>query len=376
MKKYLHIALLISGLVLALDIDLLAQGKDDFATLAPDSASKKLNEKLQSNNATSNTGTLSNLPSISLTSIFSDTQAEAKFSIVSGKSMFNVALSQAFSEKPKTATFLDIEGITTGTTFSVGWQKTIGRTPIPKKLPIKNMARFNAVKEKARARKGIDAATDVTYLDMNEAEKKELIEGGALDLDAFASPLIFTARVSASRVAFNYIPDSLALKPSEATRVGKNFNVAISKFMSLDTYFSLSYSFVINYSSGSDVLNYNFPVGNAGHSFSSEVTFGEPAGANDSRIKGEFRQLIRRNFVPILGVNPSVTWIVGSEKMNIDLPVYFITKREDGEFNGLQAGLKLGYTSRFDDRFLSDIVNLKSQKVYFGLFVTKPFSVR
>ncbi|WP_031526584.1 hypothetical protein [Dyadobacter crusticola] len=376
MKQILRIVLFIGSFVMPLSGILMAQDKDDFAKISPDSASKKLNEKLQSNIAASNTGAVSNLPSISLSSIFSDTQAEAKFSIASGKSMFNVALSQAFSEKPKTATFLDIEGITTGTTFSVGWQKTIGRTPVPKKLPIRDMAKFNAVKQKTRTRKGIDPASDVTYLDMDDAEKKELIEGGALDLDAFASPFIFTARFSASRVAFNYITDSLALQPSQATRVGKNFNVAISKFKSLDTYFSLSYSFVINYSSGSEVLNYNFPVGTAGHSFSSEVTLGKPVRANDSRIKGEFRQLIRRNYVPVLGLNPSVTWIVKSEKMNIDIPVYFITKRENGEFNGLQAGLKIGYTSRFDDHFLGDIINLKSQKIYFGLFVTKPFSVR
>jgi hypothetical protein len=368
--------MLLAGVLLVmLLVPAQAQDSLDFSSEQKTVARKNLNEKLQSNSPVTLSGSVSNLPSISLTSLFSDTQADARFSISSGESMFNIGLSQSFSQKPQSATFLDLDGITTGTTFSIAWQRTIGRRPIPAKLPISNLQKFIEVKQKVRERKKIDPAVEVTFLDMDEPDRKELIEAGAIDLDAFATPWIFTARFSASRVAFEYITDSLALRPSEATRVGKNFNLALSKFKSLDTYFSFSYSMVINYSSGSDVLDYSFPVGNMGHSYSSEVTFGTPSSTIDSRIKGEIRQLIRRNRVPVLGVNPSVTWIVKSEKLNLDIPIYFLTKREDGDFNGLQGGIKLGYTSRFNS-FFGDIVKLNSEKVYFGLFVTKPFGVK
>ncbi|KAA0991909.1 hypothetical protein [Dyadobacter aurulentus] len=353
-----------------------AQPGDDFSKQDTVIAKKSLNEKLQSNRNTTSTGTVSNLPSISLTSIFSDTQAEARFSLNAGESLFNIGLSQSFSEKPKTATFLDLEGITTGTTFSVAWQRTMGRTAIPGRLPISDLRKFIDVKHKVRERKKMDPAKDVTFLDMDESDKKELIEAGAVDLDTFATPWIFTARFSASRVGFDYITDSLAAKPLATTRIGKNFNIAFSKFRSLYTYYSFSYSLVINHASGDDILNYSFPVGNNGHAFSSEVTFGEPVRSVDSRIKAELRQMVTKDKVPIVGLNPSLTWLVKSEKLNIDIPIYFLTKREDGNFNGLQAGLKIGYTSRFDDDFFGDIVDLKSQKAYFGLFVTKPFLVR
>ncbi|CAG5068176.1 hypothetical protein DYBT9623_00905 [Dyadobacter sp. CECT 9623] len=372
-KRFLQLVL-IAGILMGGEGH--AQDAEDFSDQETVIARKNLNEKLQSNNNVANAGTVSNLPSISLTSLFSDTQAEAKFSVNAGESLFNIGLSQSFSEKPGSATFLDLEGITTGTTFSVAWQRTIGRTLIPTKLPITDLRKFIEVKQKVRERKKIDPANDVTFLDMDEADKKELIEAGAINLDAFETPWIFTARFSASRVGFDYITDSLAARPSAATRVGKNFNLAFSKFKNLYTYYSFSYGLVVNYASGSDVLDYSFPVGTNGHAFTSEVTYGAPAKSIGSRIKAELRQMITRDRVPVLGLNPSVTWIVKSEKLNLDIPVYFLTKREDGNFNGLQAGIKIGYTSRFNDSFFKDMVDLKSQKVYFGLFVTKPFLVK
>lgn len=337
---------------------------------------KNSEEKLQSNNSTVTSATTSNLSSVSVTSQFSDTQAEAKFAFNLGKSLFSAGLAQSFSSQPTSVTLLDQDGITTGTTLSIAWQTNLGKTPIPSSLPIRDLAAFMAVKDKVRARKSIPADQDVTFLDMDESDRRELIDKGAINLDAFATPWFLTIKASATKSAFDYIPDSLAMRPLSSAKIGKTLGVSVAKFKNLDLFYAFTYNLVVNYLSGDDVLNYTFPVGTGGLAFNKDVTIGEPTRVIDSKLKAEIRRLIRRQHIPFFGLNPSISWLIKRERVNVDLPFYFLTKREGGEFNGLQAGFRIGYSSRTDDRFFKDIFNLKSEKMYVGLFVTKPFSVR
>lgn len=321
-------------------------------------------------------GVVSKLSSVNLTSLFNDTRAEIRVAFNAGNSAFNVGVAQSFSEKPKVVNLLDADGLSTGSTFSVAWQKRIGSVKIPDRLPIVDLGLFTKIKDEFRAKKGISEAEGVSF-NMFDAEfRNKVINSGAIDLRAFETPLFFTAQFSASRVGFDYIADSLATKPLSSQEINKNFMFSLSKFTSLDVYYSLSYSVLYTYQSGGEVISYSFPTGNNGLSYSKDVTVGTPAEKIDSRVKGEVRQLFRGDdFTPILGINPSISILLKSERINVDLPVYFLTRNSDGLFNGLQAGFKVGYTSKWDDSFFRDLGSFNTNKMYFSLFLAKPFSV-
>ena len=335
---------------------------------------------VQSVNPALNTGVISSQASINLTSIFSDTRASVKFSFNAGRGLLNLGFSQSFSEKPKVSTLIDLDGLTSGSTLSVGWQMKIGKDLIPDKVPIKDIAKFEKVKKEFRNKKEnkdlFPESLDVTFLDLNDEYKKKMIESGALNLGAFATPWLLSVQFNVSKVGFDYIADSSSLKPIFEQKLNKNLTFSFSKFKNLDTYFSLSYSLLLNNQSGENIINYSFPIGNNGLLYSKDVTIGTPKEKVDSKFKAEMRQLIRnKNNVPILGINPSIAFLAKREKINIDFPVYFLTKNDKEEFNGLQAGFKIGYTSKLDT-FINDFLNFNSDKMYFSLFITQPFSLR
>lgn len=321
-------------------------------------------------------GVVSKLSSVNLTSLFNDARAEIRVAFNAGNSVFNVGVAQSFSEKPKVVNLLDADGLTTGSTFSVAWQKRIGNVKIPDRLPILDLGLFNRIKDEFKVKKGISQAEGVSF-NMFDAEfRNKVINSGAIDLRAFETPLLFTFQFSASRVGFDYIADSLATKPLSSQEINRNFTFSLSKFTSLDVYYSLSYSVLYTYQSGGEVISYSFPTGNNGLAYSKDVTVGTPAEKIDSRVKGEVRQLFRGDdFTPILGMNPSISVLFKSERINVDLPVYFLTRNSDGLFNGLQAGFKVGYTSKWDDSFFRDLGSFSTNKMYFSLFLAKPFSV-
>ncbi len=321
-------------------------------------------------------GVVSKLSSVNLTSLFNDTRAEIRVAFNAGNSVFNVGVAQSFSQKPKVVNLLDADGLTTGSTFSVAWQKRIGSIKIPDRLPIVDLGLFNKIKDEFRAKKGIPEAEGVSFNMFDTEFRNKVINSGAIDLRAFETPLFFTAQFSASRVGFDYIADLTATQPLSSQEINKNFTFSLSKFTSLDVYYSLSYSVLYTYQSGGEVISYSFPAGNNGLSYSKDVTVGTPAEKIDSRLKGEVRQLFRGDdFTPILGINPSVSVLLKSERINVDVPVYFLTKNSDGVFNGLQAGFKVGYTSKWDDSFFRDLGSFSTNKMYFSLFLAKPFSV-
>ncbi|QRR01267.1 hypothetical protein [Dyadobacter sandarakinus] len=372
-SKFLLNSLLVLALIPAV---VRAQEQQDFSREKTEITRKSTEEKLQSNNVTATSAATSNLSSVSVTSLFSDTQAEARFAFNAGKSLFSIGLAQSFSSQPASVVLLDQDGITTGTTLSVIWQTNLGKMPIPDMLPIRNMRKYMELKDQVRARKNIPAEDDVTFLDMYDEDRLALINAGAIELDAFKTPWLLSVKLSATRSSFDYITDSLSMRPLNDQKVGKTVGLSLSKFKSLDLFYAFTYNLWVDYASGDEVLNYTFPVGTGGLAFNKDVTIGTPSRIIDSRLKAEIRRLFRSRNVPFLGINPSVSWLVRQERVNIDLPVYFLTKRENGEFNGLQAGIKVGYTSATDSTFFHDIFNLKSEKMYFGLFITKPFSIR
>lgn len=364
-------------------------------------------ERNKSINTAINTGVISNLSSVNLTSLFNTTRAEIKLGFPAGRSTFNAGVSQSFSEKPESAKLLDATGLTPGSTLSITWQYRLTPIPIPRVVPIRDMAKFEKFKAQYKAGKKVipdsvsisfkvpdsirvrvkvpvNTETSTQMLDNEEVGwddfdndlKAKVLNSGALDLRAFESPWFFTIQLSASRTSFDYIADTLATKPLSNKQTNRRFELSLSKFASADVYYSLSYSVLYAYSSGDDIIPYSFPVGSQGLTYSKDVTIGTPTEKIETRLKGELRQLFRdAEFTPVVGINPSISTLLNSEKINIDLPVYFLTKNQAGLLNGLQAGFRIGYTSKWDESFWRDLGSLSNDKVYFSLLLAKPFSV-
>jgi hypothetical protein len=324
----------------------------------------------------SQAGPISALSSINLTSLFNDTRAEVKVAMLAGGTVFNVGVAQSFSKKPEIAKLFDATGLSTGTTFSAGFQTRIGRIKVPSQVTVLDIARFEEIKEQFREEKKKAKDVTISWVDLDPATRTKVINSGVLNPKAFETPLLFTFQFSASRVGFDYIADTLATKPLSGNQTNRAISFSLSKFTSLDFFWAISYSALYTYRSGDDVLSYSFPVGNKGLTYAKDVTVGTPTEKFESKLKGEFRQLFRKEGTPFIGINPGVSVLFTSGKGNIDLPVYFITQDDKGLFNNLQAGFRVGYTSKLDDSFLRDFGSFSSDKMYFSLFLSKPFSVQ
>ncbi len=323
-----------------------------------------------------NSGVVSSLASINILSIFNDTRAEAKVGFNVNRSTFGVGLAQSFTSKPKNVTFFDADGLNTGTSFSLSWQTSIGRIKIPSTLPINDIKKFNEVKMAFRKEKVINDSIGVSFDDFTPDYRKKIIESGAINVDAFETPWLFALKINVSKINFDFVADTISRKPLSDQKINKGFTVSLSKFKNLDNYISFSYSFLINNRSGNDVIEYNFPLGTSGVSYTKEVTVGVPNETTDSKIKAEFRKVVRnKDFVPYIGFNPSISYFIKKETANIDFPFYLLSKNEENKLNGLQLGFKVGYTSKIDS-FVKDLFDFNTNKIYLGVFVSKPFLVK
>lgn len=345
-------------------------------TLTPEEQQGVLTKNAKSVNPALQSAPISALSSVNLASLFNDTRAEIKVALTTPRSVFNVGVAQSFSSKPKIAKLFDATGLSTGTTFSLAWQTRLGNIIVPKTTPIRDLARFNAIKSEYRRKKGLDSTTPISLEMLDDEYRAKVLNSNVVDLTAFASPVLFSVQFSASRVGFDYIPDASATQPSSTNQTNKSFSLGLSRFASLDVYYALSYTISYVYQSGEDVITYSFPVGTQGLSYTKDVTVGEPIERVENRLKAELRQLFRRSDdTPMLGINPNISALFRGEKINVDVPVYFITNDDKGLFNNLQAGFRIGYTSPWDDSFLRDLGSLNSDKMYFSLFLSKPFSI-
>ena len=344
--------------------------------LSPEGQQAVLTRNAKTINPALQSAPISALSSINLISLFNDTRAEIKVALTTPRSVFNVGVSQSFSSRPKIAKLFDATGLSTGTTFSLAWQTRLGNTIVPRRQPIRNQARYDELRNEYRQKKGFDPAMAVTFDMLDDEYRTKLLSGNVIDVRAFESPVLLSVQFSASRVGFDYIPDATATQPLSSNQTNKSFSLGLSKFTSLDVYYALSYTIAYIYQSGDEVITYSFPVGTQGLSFAKDVTVGEPTERIENRLKAELRQLFRRSDgTPILGINPNISALFRGEKINVDVPFYFITKDDKGLFNNLQAGFRIGYTSKWDDSFLRDFGSLSSDKMYFSLFLSKPFSI-
>jgi hypothetical protein len=115
--------------------------KDDYLKTNDDEGTKEQRYKtlfrknyfslIQLNN-NDNSGLQSNKSSINLESDFGDTKANANIILKNDNYTLGFSVSQSFKEKPKSVKFLDLNGLSQGSSLSFFWQKSF--------LPKSNLA--------------------------------------------------------------------------------------------------------------------------------------------------------------------------------------------------------------------------------------------
>lgn len=341
----------------------------------------EVEKEIQSSVASVNSDVLTSNSSLNFISIFNENTADLQIALMSSKKahgLFNIGLSQDLSKKSKKVDLLDLNGLKRGTTFSFGWQKGFG-IETPETVPIKDLTRYNKLRDEYRKTNPTNKNGQApTWDDFDKSTKDKIINSGVLDASAFESSWFFTAKFSASLVGFDFIENTNSIEPQKSTLYNKSLAFSLSKFCNLNTYHALTYSLSSLNKSGNEVKTFLFPVGGNGLLYQQDVTIGIPTKINDSRFNYELRRIIRSkgaSEIPILGLNPNISALISLEKINIDFPIYFITKNDKNLFNDLQAGIRAGYISKWDDNFLADLIKLKSDKMYFSIFLSKPFSL-
>lgn len=320
----------------------------------------------------SESGPLSSLSSINLFSVFNDTRAEIKMAFSTKNSLISIGAAQSFSKKQNKANLLDQNGMSSGTTLSFSFQTKTKLFAAPRPFILKEKeGDYQTFKE------GIKTHPVESVNDLSDVERQKLIDLGIVDLRGYATPLLFNFQLSASRVAFDYIADTLATRPLASAEMNKSVSFGFSRFTSLDAFWALTYSAIYAFQSGNDLISYSFPIGGKGLTYAKDVTVGIPTEKFESKLKLEGRKILRNKArVAVAGINPSISMLFRAEKVNIDVPVYFLTRGDNGILNGLQAGFRVGYTSKADDSFFRDLGSFNSDKMYFSLFLSKPFSMQ
>jgi hypothetical protein len=332
------------------------QSGSAMGILTPDELSSLSKKQEQSIPVSTGSNFVSRLSSVNLISGFGDTKAEIRLG---------------------TATLVDATGLQAGTAFSVTWRRRISKIPNPTALPIKDIVKWQKLIDEYRTKKNIDPALNISFDDLDPEFRSKVLNSCIIDPKAFKSPWFLSVQYTVGRNNFDYITDTLATRPLSDKKTNKSFAFTLSKFQNQNLFYAFIYSVSYNYRSGDDIITYAFPVGKTGVQYMKDVTVGTPIEKIESRLKAELRQLFRdEECRPIVGINPSISTLFRSEKINIDFPVYFLTKTDTGLFNGLQAGFKIGYTSKWDDSFWRDFGSFSSEKMYFGLFLSKPFDLQ
>lgn len=318
-------------------------------------------------------GVLSDLSGISVISNFLDTRADAKFTFTTSLSTFRIGLSQSFQKKPSNLNLLDLNGIPQGTQLSLFGQTAFGIKPLLTP-PIRNVAAFTNVTEEFKRENNLPSNQDITFDDLSPKYKAKLFKYG---IATFQTPWFLSYGLNIGKIHFDYIDNTTSTNYKSTDEVSGKVTFSLSKFITFSSYFSASYSLESTYKSGNETLTYTFPVGSNGVTTTKEVTVGEPINQSGSVLKVEFRSIIFNKLGDvILGMNPSISAYFSREKINFDLPIYFLTKNDNGDFNNLQLGIKIGYTDIYTNSFIRNLFESNTNKLYFSLFISQPFSLK
>jgi hypothetical protein len=190
------------------------------------------------------------------------------------------------------------------------------------------------------------------------------------------SPWILNLKYSISKATFDYITDSLSLSPLSDSKLNRGLTASVTKQTKTGGTWSFVFQYQYVFKSSDDTYQYNFPIGNKGLSTLKEVSIGTPTAKPDPKLTIDYRELILDgDETPVLGINPSLSYLCNSSKINLQVILYFINNKSSDKITGLQGGVKIGYLNTTNDFLGSNFLNFRSDKMYLQLFLSTPFDI-
>jgi hypothetical protein len=331
----------------------------------PDEVQKKVNNKVdkQTYSPQGKSSIISAYSNLNFTSTFEDESASATLGFRLGSSSLSGYFEQPFKEKPKKVTLFNQDGMGDGTSIKLAFQHTIWN-------PKANIQKWEKVRDafcndpKNKIKK--DSCKFVTLSQLDEKTQKDLVR----DVIDFGTPVLIGFAIGFAKSEFDYIIDSMALKPENTTMINKNFRFSVGLLMKKSRLLALSYTYEVKHEAADDPNTFTFPVPGSTLSYSKDVTIGKPAEKKDSRIRLEYRAVFTNSEgEQALAINPMFYYTTNKKSATIELPFYFLNYKKDDKVQGLQGGINVAYTTK--------LKNSTDTKDKFGisLFISAPFSL-
>jgi hypothetical protein len=163
----------------------------------------------------------------------------------------------------------------------------------------------------------------------------------------------------------------MTLKKLDETHLAPVVKLSFGLPFSVTSLLSLSYSYSVGYEAG-DEFTFNSPFGTSTNQVSKTISFGKPTRKEDNNLNVEYRKnIIKANSVS-LGIAPSISYGLTSNKLATVLPVYFINSKDaNGKPTGLQGGIRFGYSTSIEKNKATSFKDGFAAQ----LIVTAPFNV-
>lgn len=357
------------------------------AQITPDKDFRKIAEETYS--PAKKSSLLNTLSQLNLTSDFGDEEATGTISVTDKRgTYFSLYLSQSFDEKPKIVNPVNLEGLQSNSSFELAVQKVLWNPAFragnnfetirdewakrtyhlvsseytlaeldsvetrledsAMKLKLKELKLiWTDANETAKKTALIDEISgfmlrSVGIGDMDETARDAIKKDNSID---WGRPVLLGVAFGLGSVNYDYISDSFALKPEELK--GANFNLRFSIGMYVNTSDILAVSYILeNKFKAGDPVNFSFPVGTT-TTFNKDVIITKPSTQIDHRFKLEYRANWYKEGVPLLGLNPQLSYYTSKEILALEVPIYFLNFKKDDVVKGLQGGISFGVLHQF-----------------------------
>ncbi len=399
---------------------------DSFMSIIDTRGSKRLAQKIYTPSTTSNSSFINDNANVSLESDFGDGSGSVSAAWTKRNFTLSGEVKQPFQEKPKELTPLSLDGLSSGTSVKLGMQlnfsrlksdteidslfKKIKKTFYLKKyadsikIPccdsdliteIKNDKTNYYYKKKYGKIVKIDSLKKLgccykdsmtvfylkdtlyrhDYAEINQIDFNDLDSASKADFleSIFVKTWLVNASASISKAGFDYIKDSFSINPVlDETHINKSYKLVIGRILNAESsdnmsVLALSCVYSKTFEDGSEPVDYNFPIGNLGASYSKKVSIGTPSLKGNTRLALEWRKKVSAH----VAFSPSVSYQFTKKSLAAVLPVYIFQFKKDGKIAGLQGGLKLGYITQTNESKLTSF----SKGFSAGVFIAAPFDL-
>jgi hypothetical protein len=275
---------------------------------------------------------------------------------------------QTVDDDATEAAFLDLNGITKGTT--TGFNIQFGN---PIDIPDAALKDFAGLLYESKERRNSeDFLENLSDIYNSSASKNKSLFGlkkSLLDLRT-ESKWFFRIGFDISKSEHNYTIDSARLVKNTENHIDPIFKITAGKLLSKSLknnwYLSFGYKHATNYKDA-DKITVISPFGTTSNTISRSLVFGAPAKeiVNMANIECRVNLGIKQGDRTLnIGVAPVITADFQLKQWSLILPVYLVKGiAAEGKNDGLQGGFKLGYTGNyqgtptsFKDGFAAQII--------------------